>query len=258
MDIGSICVYGSDGRMDYVAQTLYHYGYDVCRDISLIDSNSVIIMPPPCGDKMMAEILPHITEGCVLYGGMVSNRFMHECELINVPIYDYLKWDSVTEQNAILTGKGIIKQAALSGAVIEGSDCLVTGYGFCGKALAHLLKECDADVDVMVRRKNLAEEIRYYGYGFVDMKEKTDHSFFKYSYIFNTVPAMVIDDMLIDRLSRNVMIFDIASKPGGTDFGYCEKKGIYAVNSLGIPGKEYPKEAGEIIANAVISDMTRR
>lgn len=257
MDISSICVYGSDGRMDYVAQTFYHYGYNVCRDLTCICDKTVVIMPPPCGDKMIDKILPFVNKDCILYGGMVSDGFRYECDKQGVVIFDYLKWDSVTYQNAVLTGKGIIKQAVENKAVIEGSDCLVTGYGFCGKALALLLKEAHADVDVMVRRKYLADEIRYAGYGFVDMKACMNHSFEKYSYIFNTVPALVIDSKLIDRLSKNAMIFDIASAPGGTDFSYCKNKGIYAVNSLGIPGRVYPKEAGEIIAVAVISDMLR-
>lgn len=258
MNISNICVFGEDGRMDYAAETFYSMGYDVYRELQALNENSVLVLPPPAGEAMMGRVLSHLISGQHVYGGMVSNRFRHECELIDVHINDYLEWDYVTEKNAVLTGKGIIKEAISGGAVLQESDCLVTGYGFCGKALARLLADNGAHVDVMVRRKNLAPTLLQEGYGYVDMQEPVYSCFEKYSYVFNTVPAPVITDNVLDSLSRNVMIFDIASAPGGTDFAYCEKHHIFAVNSLGIPGREFPKEAGEIIAQAVIADISQR
>lgn len=255
MNIRSICVYGSDRRLDYVAQTLKHYGYDVYRDLMSLEEASVVILPPPVGDREVADVLPYAKKVCIIYGGMVSDYFRYECRLHGIMVQDYLKWDRVTEGNAILTGKGIIKQAAGQGAVIEESSCLVTGYGFCGKALAGLLMESGAYVDVMVRKSSLAAELAYNGLGYVDMELRSKISLEKYSYIFNTVPAMIIDRAVIEKMSSNAMIFDIASSPGGTDFDYCRKKGIFAVNSLGIPGKEFPRRAGELIAEAVAADI---
>jgi len=53
------------------------------------------------------------------------------------------------------------------------------------------------------------------------------------------------------------MIFDIASAPGGCDFEYCRENNIFAILSLGIPGKEYPMEAGRIIADVILSDLNQ-
>ena len=53
----------------------------------------------------------------------------------------------------------------------------------------------------------------------------------------------------------NVMIFDIASSPGGVDFEYCKNNNIFTRHSLGIPGKLYPKEAGTIIAKAIVNKI---
>lgn len=258
MNISNICVYGTDGRMDYVAQTFYDFGYDVYRDITALHDQVVVILPPPVGESMMSQVLPYLKPGYSVYGGMISNRFKHECDLLSVSCFDYLTWDHVTEENAILTGKGIIREAISYGAVIEESDCLITGYGFCGKALANLLSEAGAHVDVMVRNKSLAQELCDNNYGYVDMYAFNRLNMEKYSYVFNTVPALVLDADVLCYLSSNVMIFDIASMPGGTDFDYCKKNNIFAVSSLGIPGKEFPKEAGEIIAHTVIADINRR
>lgn len=255
MDISNICVFGEDGRMDYVAQIFYDRGYDVYRDLKNLNSRSVLILPPPCGEREMVQVLPYLVDGQRVYGGMVSNRFIHECALMGVCISDYLKWDQVTADNAVLTAKGIIKEAMAYGAVLQESNCLVTGYGFCGKALSGALAEHGAHVDVMVRNKSLAPVLIDEGFGYVDMAEPVWKSLEKYSYVFNTVPALVLTADVLQAFSDNVMIFDIASLPGGTDFAYCRENHIFAVNSLGIPGKEYPKEAGEIIAYAIIADM---
>lgn len=253
MNISNVCVIGNDGRMDYAAQTFYDMGYDVYRDFSNINSGSVIVLPPPVGEQMTKKIIPYLKTGQMIYGGMISNRLAHECELKGIGVFDYLKWDHVTAANAGLTAKGIIRESSCMRAVIEESDCLVTGYGFCGKALARELKAGGAKVDVMVRRKELSSEIEAMGYNFIDMNNHKKLNLEKYSYVFNTVPALILGSELLKRFSNNVLIFDIASAPGGVDFAYCSENGIFAFQSLGIPGREYPKEAGEIIAKAVIN-----
>lgn len=40
--------------------------------------------------------------------------------------------------------------------------------------------------------------------------------------IFNTVPNLILDRVMLERVSREVVIIDLASIPGGTDFEYAE------------------------------------
>ena len=256
MDISNICVIGDDKRMDYAAEELYTLGFDVYREEKYINNKSMIVLSPPANEAMTRRIIPYLEYGQILYSGAMSNRLKHQCELMQIEYVDYLKIDELTTINARLTAKGIIKAAVKNNAILEKSNCLVTGFGFCGKAIAELLtnETIDANVDVMVRRKELRPVIEEAGFGFVDMND-TSTNFEKYSYIFNTVPAPVIDETLINKLSKNVMIFDIASGEGGVDFKYCEDKDIFAIQCLGIPGREYPKEAGNAIADTIINDI---
>jgi dipicolinate synthase subunit A len=55
-------------------------------------------------------------------------------------------------------------------------------------------------------------------------------------------------------MPSRALIVDVASKPGGTDFRYAEKRGIKAILAPGIPGIVAPKTAGQIIAN-VLSEL---
>ena len=47
------------------------------------------------------------------------------------------------------------------------------------------------------------------------------------------------------------LIIDLASKPGGTDFRYAEKRGIKALLAPSLPGIVAPKTAGTYLANVL-------
>jgi dipicolinate synthase subunit A len=67
----------------------------------------------------------------------------------------------------------------------------------------------------------------------------------------NTVPHKIITAVIISRMPTRTLIIDLASKPGGTDFRYAEKRGVKAILAPGLPGIVAPKTAGQIIANVL-------
>jgi dipicolinate synthase subunit A len=69
--------------------------------------------------------------------------------------------------------------------------------------------------------------------------------------IFNTIPHLIITAKVITNMQHHALIIDLASKPGGTDFRYAEKRGIKAILAPGLPGIVAPKTAGQIIANTL-------
>lgn len=50
---------------------------------------------------------------------------------------------------------------------------------------------------------------------------------------------------------HHTLVIDLASKPGGTDFRYAEKRGVKALLAPGLPGIVAPKTAGQILANVL-------
>lgn len=248
-------VIGNDNRMDYVAQQLYSLGCDVSRDLSRLQRDSVIILPPPVKSESIDIIGSNIDNIVTIYGGNISKEFINKLP-DSIKVYDYLTWDNVIAENARLTANGIIKEAYQNKAWFNGSKVLVTGFGYCGKALASALKEQLANVTVAVRNHNLKNDIVAMGYEYFDIGALAKENTSEFSYVFNTVPALVIDSAVIDRLAADVCIYDIASKPGGTNFNYCHEKNIKAILSLGIPGRVYPEEAGNLIANAIYQHIS--
>ncbi|MFZ3372982.1 MAG: dipicolinic acid synthetase subunit A, partial [Desulfitobacteriaceae bacterium] len=66
--------------------------------------------------------------------------------------------------------------------------------------------------------------------------------------IFNTVPHLILDRVILERVARDAVIIDLASIPGGTDFEYAQMLGIKASLAPGLPGIVAPKTAGKILA----------
>jgi dipicolinate synthase subunit A len=70
--------------------------------------------------------------------------------------------------------------------------------------------------------------------------------------IFNTVPAMILTGEMLENVSTEAVIIDLASAPGGTDFQAANRLGIKAVLAPGLPGRVAPKTAGRILARTIL------
>ena len=124
------------------------------------------------------------------------------------------------------------------------------GFGRCGKALAQRLAGLGGLVTVAARRKEQRLEAGISGLQMLDL-EKLGEKVQEIDFIFNTIPAMVLEEKEISKMKKDSVIIDIASKPGGTDFEACKKNGIGAVLALGLPGKYSPKTSAEILVEAM-------
>lgn len=230
-----ILVLGGDKRNDYLANMLEQAGYQVKKQ-ELFNEQSVKNM---------------IHEFDLVVGGNINSDIVEEANRNHILVFDFMKVDQIAIKNAVATGEGAIAQAILQSEVtIHHSNCLVLGYGRCGKVLASQLLSLGANVTVSVRRKEQFGEIEFMGFtpdSIFNLTEKVS----KYHYIFNTIPALVLTDDCIDQLSQKCVIVDIASSPGGTDFKQCEERGIKAILSLGIPGKYAPYTTAEILFDYV-------
>ena len=79
-----------------------------------------------------------------------------------------------------------------------------------------------------------------------------------YSFIFNTIPALVLNEELIRLMNPEVTIIDIASAPGGVDFEFCKKQRIRAKLCPGLPGIYAPETSGEILFEAIVKCLAKR
>ena len=133
---------------------------------------------------------------------------------------------------------------------IDEAKVLVTGYGYCGKAIAKRLGALGARVTVLARRKEARKEAKGDGFYAVDFAFGPEEAMGA-AMVVNTVPALVVTEKIIRELPRDAYIVDIASGEGGTDFACAREYGIHADHVLGIPGKYAPKESAYILERSV-------
>ena len=53
--------------------------------------------------------------------------------------------------------------------------------------------------------------------------------------IFNTVPALVLDETVLKGLPQESLVIDLASRPGGTDFEAAKRLRTRVVWALSLP-----------------------
>lgn len=284
-----VLVMGGDSRQYYVAEALQKNGYSVCcygvpvkekGKLEILKTTALkqqmgeadlIVLPIPVSVDgktikqetaddvvLLSELYENLKEGQKLYGGIFSEQLIKTCGEKGAVLYDLMKDESVAIGNAIATAEGAVVEAMTLGEeTLHGKECLVIGYGKCGSVLADKLKGLQAKVTVMARKPVSRTKARAMGYEVREMFERGDKQPVKYTYVFNTAPALVLTEQVLSRLDRNAVIIDIASKPGGTDFDYCRYAGIRAKLSLGLPGRYAPKTSGEILAEAILSQFPK-
>ena len=80
----------------------------------------------------------------------------------------------------------------------------------------------------------------------------------RYNLIINTVPAMILDRTMLEAVSKDTLIIDLASKPGGVDFEAASQLNKRTLQALSLPGKVAPITSGEIISEAVKNIINER
>ncbi|MDD6328243.1 MAG: hypothetical protein PUA62_07330 [Lachnospiraceae bacterium] len=246
-----ICLLGNDKRMDFAAQYFYDVGFDVSREYHDIGKSQVVVFSPMTKEQEIIDVLKYMRMKNIVFVGNETQKIKDICDKKEIELISYLSIPSLVTENAILTAKGIIKEAINCNAVLEASHCLVCGYGNCGKAIATELLKMNSYIDILVRRKEQKSEIEKRGYKCILFQDVPHISFEKYSYVFNTIPVCAIDQAILSKFTKTIIIFDIASNMGGIDKDYCMKHQIELHHKLGIPGKMFPRQAGELIAKEV-------
>ncbi|MEG1741573.1 MAG: dipicolinate synthase subunit DpsA [Acetivibrio sp.] len=272
-------LFGGDIRQIYMATYFRNVGYtvltyglshpmihDICKQASslteALHSGTILVGPIPLSKDN--DTIPSLTSSSdlninilmdglhseqILFAGMVSPCITNLCKEKGILVYDFLKEDSLAIANGIATAEGAIMEAISKGSGnLHKASVLVLGFGRCAKVLAHKLDGLDACLTICARKDSdlaYADALGYQTCSFCELSSKIND----FDYIFNSVPFMVLPKELLCYISKETVIIDIASYPGGLDYTAAKELGLNVSLSLGIPGKVAPKASGEILAN---------
>ncbi len=165
-------------------------------------------------------------------------------------IFSYCTEDLLLK-NAQLTAKAAIKIAKEKVSTpLLNKSVLICGLGRIGKSLISLLQYRCRKMTISTRKVKEFSTLRGERIEFIDTY-KIDLSE-NYDIVFNTVPALIFNEKILNKTPKNTLFIDLASNPGGIDKCAAKKLKIKSIHALGLPGKFYPKESAKLIKNSLI------
>jgi dipicolinate synthase subunit A len=195
------------------------------------------------------EILSKTPEHCTVYSGISNSYLDGITNKVNRRLVKLFERDDVAIYNSIPTVEGTIMMAIQhTDFTIHGSNVMVLGLGRCGMSVARTFHVLGAKVKVGARKsEHLARitEMAVTPFHLNDLKNEVHDT----DILINTIPYPIVSAAVISKMPAHTLIIDIASKPGGTDFRYAEKRGIKALLAPSLPGIVAPKTAGQILAD---------
>lgn len=173
-------------------------------------------------------------------------------------IIDSFKEEEFLILNAIPTAEGAIQIAmGQLSTTIHNSKIMILGYGKVGKALSQLVHNMGAITYVAARDTGDLAWIENFKYNPIKFKDINKH-LSNMDVIFNTVPELVLTKDKLRNLRGDILIIDLASKPGGVDFKVAEELGLNVIHALAIPGKYAPVTAANIIKKTIYNIIEER
>ena len=252
-------VLGKDRRQQYLANLLTQKGFRATYferpELSSSWMAEICLLPIPLqlqSDMDFAKMKPCHT----LFAGCIPPSFIDEAGKQGIVCHDYMQDEKLVYQNTIATAEGALAEAIVHfpGNLTE-SRCLVIGYGRCGQTLVSMLTRlgcavtvCDNDAHARNRATICARES-------ISPSELTT-VLPEIDCIFNTAPALVLTKDLLQTISPEALILDLASAPGGVDSVSACALQRHAYALPGLPGKYAPLRSAEIMLDYILRTLT--
>lgn len=279
MEKTMIAVLAGDKRTLYMAEELEKKGYsvwycgrqenhrdcigiaeshtDCCsmaeKDRKALEGARAIVGGIPFLDE--EKVFSYLQSDQLFFGGMLSEAFIKKCRQKGVSCFDFMKEESIAVYNAIATAEGAIMAAIREKETnLHGSQCLVCGYGRCGKVLCSKLKGLAAQVTAASRDEEELAWADALGMDTIKLSALSG-KIQKYDYIFNTIPKMILQKPLLEKTGKEVLILDIASGEGGINYEEANKLERKVLHLLGIPGKVAPKASAQRLADYIVEKL---
>lgn len=284
-------VIGGDMRQVYLVEELAHHqtrvchyalaampNEDICSDAACITAASSLedaclhtrctICPIPfspngCDVRQEAlnenlpldVLLTFLQPNQYFFAGCIPKTFKETAQEKGIRVYDLMLDSTLVYYNTIATAEGALCEAISHSPMnLHGSNCAVLGFGKCGSTLVHYLKGMSCHLYVCTddeeerAKANLLTDCT----GSVqDFKSKGT----QFDFIFNTIPASIVDAKLLKSMKQEVTIIDISSAPGGVDFGEAKRLGITAILCPGLPGKYAPSSSAKAIKSIIETQL---
>ena len=223
-------------------------GTDTNGEIETIFSNETI--------HLTEAVLIQTPDHCTVYSGIANEYLTSITNKANRKLILLFDRNDVAIYNSIPTVEGVLMLVIQNTDItIHNSKTVVLGFGRNGMTISRVFRDLGAKVKVGARKAEHLARIDEMGLEPFHIS-KLKHVVKDADIVINTIPHLIITEEVISNMPHHTLIVDIASKPGGTDFRYAEKRGIKAILTPSLPGIVAPKTAGKILANVLTELFT--
>lgn len=271
----SFTVLGGDSRQNYLLSTLLTHGYTChnatnLKEISpaaladmIYDSNLILGAIPFCqngllkaSDISVDEFQTFLHEGQHLFAGALPKNFTDTAAMRRIICHDYMKNEEIAIFNSIATAEGLICDIIQSypGNLYK-SPTLILGFGRCARTLADRMRGLGCQVTVCARNETALAMAYSLGHNTLTLDEFALYAP-QFDILINTIPSLIITKDILEHLTPDNYIYDIASIPGGVDFESARLMNIHASAHLSLPGKYSPKTSAEALFHFIMKEQT--
>ena len=236
-------VLGGDARMPALAKLLRKHGYTARH------------LQRPTAGAAMAVVNCPVDGRLDVLNDIPANTHVFTCGpgLCDDPrVIDLWRDENLQMDNAWLTAEGALCAAMQAGRrSIRGTRTLVIGWGRIGSALTELLVAIGARVVVASRQAPHRNRAIERGAEAVSMEDLSS-VLPEVDLIFNTAPAMILDNERLKDVNPDAMLIDLASAPYGIDLRAAWDLGLRAWREPALPGRYCPESAAETLYRAIL------
>ena len=201
----------------------------------------------------LSEIQRGIHKHQKIFAGVIPESFRRVCEEREIICYDFMCDEPMSLHNAVSTAEGAILEALLhKDTNLHMSNTLVLGYGRCGKAIADRLGGLHACVTVCSNDANelaLASLLGFQTLHLSKLCQEISH----FEYIFNTIPAPILNRKCLEKVPKNAIIIDVASNRVGADYEAAKHLNVNLHFCPGLPGKYAGESCARYLADYLLN-----
>ena len=200
-------------------------------------SNGETINSPYAKEEIKIEQLFKSNKQKILIAGGIKERIKEQLEEKYLKVIDVMKREELAILNTIATAEGTIKVAIENtDKILQGSKVLILGFGRVAKIVASKFSLLSTKVTCAARKSTDLAWIEAYGYNSININEML-FELNDFDIIINTVPEIIIKEKELKHMKPDVLLIDLASKPGGIESKKAIQMGLKYIWALAIPRK---------------------
>lgn len=200
-------------------------------------SNGETINSPYSKEEIKIEQLVKSNKQKIIIAGGIKESIKEQLEEKYLKVIDVMKREELAILNTIATAEGTIKVAIENtDKILQGASVLVLGFGRVAKIVASKFSLLSTKVTCAARKISDLAWIEAYGYNSININDML-YELKDFDIIINTVPQIIIKEKELKHMKPDVLLIDLASKPGGIESIKAIQMGLKYIWALAIPRK---------------------